>query len=230
MARGGPGRHPPRQWRAGEIFADHYEILPKPETATALAGPITNTLASLTLGFYPVLRPQERLLLLDVNGQPVGDRVLLAKIRILPEESLPSEREGATDATGQGVAHPPRARWQNGISLQDVTVLKPDNGAPKELQLRWNSELNGARDYTVFVQALDATGHLLAQIDQQPQQGRAPTSTWLAGEEIVDTLTFSQPLDGWHQVIVGLYDGTGQRLPLASPAAGDHVVILQNPS
>ena len=221
------GRHPPRQWRAGEIFADHYEILPKPETATALAGQITNTLATLSLGFYPVLRPQERLPVLDANGQPTGDRVLLASVRIMPEESLPPPGEKAA-APGQAGA--PRARWQNGIFLQDVTVVKQANGAPGELQLRWGAEQNGQRDYTVFVQALDAAGHLLAQVDQQPQQGRAPTSTWLAGEEIVDTLTFSQPLDGWRQVIVGLYDGTGQRLPLGGPAGGDHVVILQNPS
>ena len=223
------GRHPPRQWRAGEIFADHYEILPKPETATALAGQITNTLASLTLGFYPVLRPQERLPVLDANGQPVGDRVLLAKIRILPEESLPSP--GRADKR-QGKGKPVRRGrgGRMGSCLQDVTVAQARQRRPQRAAAAVEREQNGQRDYTVFVQALDAAGHLLAQVDQQPQQGRAPTSTWLAGEEIVDTLTFSQPLDGWRQVIVGLYDETGQRLPLAGPAGGDHVVILQNPS
>lgn len=221
------GRHPPRQWRVGEIFADHYEILPKPGAAGIQSGEITNTLASLTLGFYPVLRPEERLPVLDADGQPTGDRVLLAKVRILPKEVLPPASESALgpETTGKG-----QAQWENGISLQDVTVVKQENGAPGELQLRWRAQQNGQRDYTVFVQALDAGGQLLAQVDQQPQQGRAPTSTWLAGEEIVDTITFTQPLDGWHQVIVGLYDETGRRLPLAGPEGADYVVVLQNPS
>ena len=221
------GRHPPRQWQAGEIFADHYEILPKPEVAATLTSQITNTLASLTLGFYPVLRPEERQPVLDANGQPTGDRVQLANIRILPQESLTQARE---NAAGQGQPGTGQMRWQNGITLQDITVVKQDNDAPHELQLQWSSEQNGQRDYTVFVQALDAAGHLIAQVDQQPQHGRAPTSTWLAGEKILDTVTFTQPLDGWHQIIVGLYDGTGKRLLLAGPEGTDYAVVLQNPS
>ena len=220
------GRHPPRQWQVGEIFADRYEIYPKLRTSILPASRITDTLATLTLGFYPVLRPQERLELLDANGNPAGDRVQLAKIRILPEETVPAQQIGA----GQEDASTWRAQWQNGIVLQDAAVLAHANGSPQSLQLRWKAEQNGQRDYTVFVQALDAGGSLVAQVDQQPQGGRAPTSTWLTGEEIVDTVTFTQLPDSWRQIIVGLYDETGQRLPLAGPMGGDHVVILQNPS
>jgi hypothetical protein len=122
----------------------------------------------------------------------------------------------------------PIAAWQNGIALEGLAVVQEENGNPKSLQLRWGSDQVIQRDYTVFVQALDADGHLVAQIDQQPQQGNAPTSTWLAGDQIQDDMTFSQPLDGWQQIIVGLYDGTGQRLPLADANGGDHVVVLKN--
>ncbi len=221
------GRHPPRQWRAGEVFADHYEILPEPGAAAFLSGEITDTLASLTLGFYPVLRPQERQPVLDARGEPVGDRVLLAKIRLLPQEARVSA--GAFTAV-QAQAGPGQAQWQNGIVLQDVTAAQQEDGAPRTLRLRWSAGQDGQRDYTVFVQALDDGGNLIAQVDQQPQQGRAPTSTWLAGEEIEDTVTFTQPLDGWRRIIVGLYDETGQRLPLSSPEGADYAVILQNPS
>ena len=72
-------------------------------------------------------------------------------------------------AAGGAEAGAWRARWQNGIVLQDVTVLAQANGGPKSLQLRWKAEQNGQRDYTVFVQALDAGGKLVAQVDQQPQ-------------------------------------------------------------
>ena len=139
---------------------------------------------------------------------------------------MPAQQIGA----GQEDASTWRAQWQNGIILQDVTVLAHANGSPQSLQLRWKAQQNGQRDYTVFVQALDAGGSLVAQVDQQPQGGRAPTPTWLGGDEIVDSITFPQLPDSWRQIIVGLYDETGQRLPLAGPMGGDHVVILQNPS
>lgn len=221
------GRHPPRQWNVGEIFADHYEIALRPETDAALTQTLTSTLASLTLGFYPVLQPAERLAVLDANGQPAGDRLQLAKIRILPPGQRAQAAQAVVDAqpAGSGLA-----RWQNGIVLQDIAVTQEENGNPKSLQLRWGAEQIIQRDYTVFVQALDAAGNLVAQIDQQPQQGGAPTSTWLEGESIVDDMTFSQPLDGWQQIIVGLYDGSGQRLPLTNPGGTDYVVALQQPS
>jgi hypothetical protein len=216
------GRHPPRQWHVGEVFADSYEIFPRPETAAAFTETISATLASLTLGFYPVLQPAERLSVLDANGQPAGDRLQLAKIRILP----PGERSPAA----AGLRAAPLGRWQSGIELEEVAVMQEENGNPTSLQLRWGAEQIIRRDYTVFVQALDAAGNLVAQVDQQPQQGSAPTSTWLPGETIVDYVTFSQPLDGWQQIIVGLYDGSGQRLPLTGPVEADYVVVLQRPS
>ena len=119
------GRHPPCQWRVGEIFADRYEIYPRPAANALATSGITDTLATLTLGFYPVLRPQERLAVLDANGNPAGDRVQLAKIRILPEESMPATLQLAA---GRREAGAWRARWQNGIALQDVTVLAQADG------------------------------------------------------------------------------------------------------
>jgi hypothetical protein len=219
------GRHPPRQWRVGEVFADRYEIVPKPEATATLSSAVTVTLASLTLGFYPVLRPAERLAVLDAGGQTVGDRVQLAKIRILPPGELATGGQPVPEWESAGS---PIAAWQNGIALQGLAVVQEENGNPRSLQLSWGSNQIIQRDYTVFVQALDANGHLVAQIDQQPRQGNAPTSTWLAGEHIQDDMTFSQPLDGWQKIIVGLYDETGQRLPLADANERDHVVVLKN--
>jgi hypothetical protein len=57
-----------------------------------------------------------------------------------------------------------------------------------------------------------------------------PTSTWLAGEQIDDQVTFTVPLDGWQQIIVGLYDAAGVRLPLVElegqAAAADFAPLL----
>lgn len=89
-------------------------------------------------------------------------------------------------------------------------------------------------NYTVFVQLLDKTGQLLAQIDQQPQQGNFPTSTWQPGDVIEDeyklTQTAALPPDAtWAQLIIGLYDPEQKRLPLHADGAQppDFFVLLQ---
>ena len=121
------GRHPPRQWRAGEIFADHYEIMPKPEAAAALSSQITNTLASLTLGFYPVLRPQERLPVSTPTGSPLAIACCWQRSAFFRRNR--ALRQGR-QRQAQGEARTPRARWQNGIILQDVTVVKTPTAPP----------------------------------------------------------------------------------------------------
>lgn len=219
-------RHPPRQWRLGEVFADHYEITPT-ETITG------STPAMLSLGFYPVLSPADRVAVYDAAGSPSGDRLHLAPIRILPPGSLGQLAAETAAADGKAAARPALARWENGIVLEDVAVAAEQNGSPQALALRWRTDQLVALDYTVFVQALDAAGNLVAQVDQQPQGGQAPTSTWLAGERIADRATFAAPPADWQQIIVGLYDPAGRRLLLASEAPSgstDYFVVLQRPS
>jgi hypothetical protein len=290
-------RHPPRQWRVGEVFADHYVITPTVALAGAAAGTSTrtdtligtltgtitstlpgtlpggSTLATLSLGFYPVLRPADRAAVVDASGAPAGDRLQLAPIRILPPGSLaqlaageapadaatgptgtttPGSDAPAANAAGTAVprieaGRPELARWQNGIVLQSIAVLAEQDGSPQTIELRWQTDQLLSQDFTVFVQALDADGNLAGQVDRQPQDGAAPTSTWLAGEQIADQVTFAAPPAAWQQIIVGLYDAAGRRLPLAvpetgaagagaagdaatTPGAADYFVALQRPS
>ncbi|MCB0197676.1 MAG: hypothetical protein KDJ65_37370, partial [Anaerolineae bacterium] len=88
-----------------------------------------------------------------------------------------------------------------------------------------------ATNYTVFIQLLDQTGQVVAQVDQQPLNGTAPTTTWLPDEILTDsyTLTPSAPLPaGDYQLIAGFYNAaTGERLPVDS--GGDFVVLGQLP-
>jgi hypothetical protein len=228
------GRHPPRQWEAGEVFADQYTItpiLPVTGTVTGTANTPAGELAALSLGFYPVLLPTDRIAVSDAAGNPIGDRLQLAPIRILPPGSLAARQAEV------GAAAAPLARWQNGIRLDAAEVTRDAEGHPQALSLRWRTDQLMPQDYTIFVQALDDRGNLVAQIDRQPLDGGAPTSTWLVDEPIQDQAAFPQSTAGWQQIIVGLYDGAGRRLPLAStdgaaPAqpAPDYYVLLQQPS
>ncbi len=109
--------------------------------------------------------------------------------------------------------------------------LTPSTQAGHELllALRWESLQPVDADYHVFVHLLDDRGEKVAQRDGQPVQWLRPTSTWQAGESIVDR--YGIPLDaelpaGAYTIVVGLYNPvTGQRLPV-SAGPGDYAIEL----
>jgi hypothetical protein len=94
------------------------------------------------------------------------------------------------------------------------------------LTLWWQALQTPQADYTVFVHCFDsATGSLVVQSDAQPREGTYPTSWWVEGEVVSETVTLSltDVPEGTYQLAVGLYDYTvtrlravgldGQRLP-----------------
>ena len=87
--------------------------------------------------------------------------------------------------------------------------------------------------YTVFVHLLDDSGALRAQRDTIPADGNRPTTGWLPGEVISDTIVLPVPADaaaGTYRVAVGMYRALdGRRLPVTdaggNPVAGERVVL-----
>jgi hypothetical protein len=83
------------------------------------------------------------------------------------------------------------------------------------------------RDYVVTVQLLDGQQQVLAQRDNVPLAGAAPTTSWAAGEVLVDRISLDIPPDvgaGPHQLLIALYHlETGERLRLPNDA--DHLTI-----
>jgi mannosyltransferase len=97
------------------------------------------------------------------------------------------------------------------------------------VQLRWTTDAPLDSRYVVFVQALDAAGHLVGQRDAEPV---ISTNDWKPGLPVLDRHgLFIEPgtPPGEHRIIVGLYDAvTGQRLPVTSEhsaAGGDYFVL-----
>ncbi|MEZ4710795.1 MAG: glycosyltransferase family 39 protein [Caldilineaceae bacterium] len=197
------GRHPTRQWRPGEIFGDTHML--------QLSAPMTaDTLATLTVGFYEIGEPNKRLPIYDHTGAEIGDRLILGRVRVLA--AAPRLSTGAQT---------PLAQWAGGIDLLKAAVEQGDSDQIK-IALTWRTTALLATDYTVFVQFLNAAGDVVAQLDQQPQAGQAPTSTWLVNEEIVDSYQLAAPAS-WTKLIVGLYNAqNGERLPLATLPAQDY--------
>lgn len=109
----------------------------------------------------------------------------------------------------------------------DLPTTNVAAGKPLPVTFYWQQQRAMSIDYTVFVQLLNAEGRLVAQMDQQPHQGEAPTSGWLDKEVIVDSYTLQLPAEltpGTYRLIVGFYDAvSGQRLPVA--AGGDFVDV-----
>jgi hypothetical protein len=211
------GGHPPRQWTPGAVFVDRHTLTVEPV--------ITDTLTTLSLGFYHYTDTETRQLVSDRAGHIAGDRLILGYIRVLAQQSDPPE-----------VADEPLARWQQDMQLLSAKIQTDAQDLPQRVQLSWQALALVQTDYTVFVQLLDKNDQVLAQVDRQPQEGQAPTSTWREGDTFVeryDLAAAGVPSgvpsgSGWQRLIVGLYDPGGQRLHLAPPnAALDYYVLQQ---
>jgi hypothetical protein len=108
-----------------------------------------------------------------------------------------------------------------------VVTARP--GATISVPLRWLAVGAPARDATVFVHLVDATGKLAAQDDGPPLGGRYPTSAWGAGEVVADPRLLRLPANlppGRYTVHVGWYlPATGARLAASPPTPNDAVPV-----
>ncbi len=83
------------------------------------------------------------------------------------------------------------------------------------LILHWQAQQPVTRAYKVFVHLTDDAGWVFSQHDAQPVNDLRPTTSWVAGERIVDRhgLFLPEMAPGAYHVRVGLYDAdTGERL------------------
>jgi len=101
-----------------------------------------------------------------------------------------------------------------------VLTLLGFDPPPENLTLYWQAQAELPDDYTVFVQWLNPAGQVVAQRDSPPQNGAAPTRTWLPGEVLADPQPLPLPANlppGQYRLIAGLYNPvTGARLPAAT--------------
>ncbi len=117
------------------------------------------------------------------------------------------------------VEQPSGARFGDAIVLEGYTLsakaLAP--GEALAVTLFWHSETPLSARYKVFVHLYGPDGNIAAQHDGEPVGGLRPTDTWAPGERIADRhgLLLSDATPGIYTLAVGLYDATGNRLPVA---------------
>ncbi len=115
----------------------------------------------------------------------------------------------------------------------DIAQRRVHVGNALDLTTYWQAAGQVTADYTVFTHLLDAKDEVASQIDSAPAGGRRPTSGWLPGEVVSDTVQLPVPLGlktGRYTVELGLYaPATGQRLPVfdedGEQVAGDRVLL-----
>lgn len=107
------------------------------------------------------------------------------------------------------------------------------SGSPVNLTLYWRPGGATVSRYSVFVHLLDETDAIRDQSDAEPGDGVHPTTSWLAGERVIDSHTLALPADlsaGPFRLALGLYNPvTGERLPFIDDAGAviaDHLVLL----
>ena len=158
------------------------------------------------------------------------DEQVLGACRLARVTALPDQAALATIDTAGGP-----------IMLLAADVGKPitseAGGAPDSrntgrvlpLVLYWQAAAPVDESYTVFTQLFDSSGRLVAQQDNLPVQGLAPTNTWQPGTPIRDSYHLALPADaasGVYGLQVGMYDAQGRRtLTLADGTSVDHLSL-----
>ncbi|MCX7680760.1 MAG: hypothetical protein N2508_02125 [Anaerolineae bacterium] len=111
-----------------------------------------------------------------------------------------------------------------GFSIPAAEITKEQ---PFALTLYWRGTgVASPIDYAVFTHLISEDGRLIGQHDGHPAAGNRPTTTWTAGEIIVDVhpMTFyDTQYIGAARIAVGLYDpGSGR---VTTNTGSDHVVL-----
>jgi 4-amino-4-deoxy-L-arabinose transferase-like glycosyltransferase len=198
--------YPSTAWKPGRIVRNSY-LLPVP--------------AQLPAGNYKLMVD-----LLDrVSGETVGASLGLASVQLsslthrftVPsiQNPLPTTLGDAVEFLGYDLA--PSAK----------------RGSQLPLTLYWRAKQPTPVSYTVFVHLIDKNNHVWAQRDRPPVNGQRPTTSWVAGEVLVDRFRIPVPEDmppGPYLLEIGMYDpATLERLPLYTPTGermeGDRLLI-----
>jgi hypothetical protein len=141
------------------------------------------------------------------TNQPIDRSLVLGEVRIMDpgRKKLPS--------------YPRVVNLGQEIQLlgYDLTDTHIGPGQSLSFALHWKAISQPSTDYTVFTQLIGPDGLVWGQQDNQPQQGRYPTTAWAVEDRVVDRYDIPLRADvprGSYRLLVGIYDlATGERLP-----------------
>lgn len=185
--------HPTDRWVPQEVFRYTYSLPIAPDAASGSY--------QVYLNFYES----------EGSARLVPEDVLLTSLQVEHRERL---------FEIPAIGHPMRVRVGEEIEFlgYDLPQSSVHAGGTLPFTLYWRALRPIDRAYTVFTHLLDGQEIVRGQKDSVPAGGQRPTTSWAAGEVIVDP--YEMPVDadappGPHRVEIGLYDPTtGERPPM----------------
>ncbi|MCS7261122.1 MAG: DUF4832 domain-containing protein, partial [Anaerolineae bacterium] len=195
-------RYPTSLWRPGETLRVHYPFLLP---------------ANLESDEYVL-----GLRLFTSSAQRVISELALQRLNV---EARPHR------FTVPSVDQPTQLRFGESIRLlgYDHPIVRV---AEREIFVRlyWQTSAPIEDSYIVFLHLVDSANAIVAQIDTLPGNGDAPTTGWVVGEVIADTLRMPLPATlsaGRYRLVLGMYHSvSGIRLPIYGPSRiGDSFVL-----
>jgi hypothetical protein len=203
------GLYPNTLWAPGEYTLDRHIL-------DGSHRPSLPGLYTLELRLYDYSQGLfEPLPMADIEtNQPIDSNLVLGQVRIMDPASTQPPAHAKVVTLGQEIQ-------LLGYDLPD-TQVRP--GESLSLALYWKAIAQPSTDYTVFTQLVGPDGTVWGQQDNQPQQGRYPTTAWSASDTVVDRYSLSvregAPA-GSYNLLGGMYDlATGERSPAID--AGGH--------
>jgi hypothetical protein len=134
-----------------------------------------------------------------------GDTLWLETINVQPRQAPPALAQTMQATFVQGDDSLQLVGYE--LTGQDTEQLA--------FTLAWQRGSQLTHDYVVFTQLLDSNDRLVAGFDQPPLGGAYPTSTWPAGQPILErrTIPLNDVPAGEYRLIAGLYrPDSGQRM------------------
>jgi hypothetical protein len=206
-------QHPTSCWQPGERIADRHELEIPSDTPLGQY--------ELQVSLY---RPTDlsTLLTLDEEVTPV-EEPLSSQVKVKHSFELDQ----------LSIQYPLQVNLGDQVTLlgYDVSPEAVQPGQSLNLTLYWQARREMSKDYTVFTHLIAADGRIVAQQDNQPVEGRYPTSIWDTGEIVVDRYQLSIAPDapgGEYHLEVGMYLlSTLERLKVASrdEKGQDHILL-----
>jgi hypothetical protein len=220
-----------------------YNLAMSSPTATPRAGVEPLTPVAAATSTEDSLAPTESLALTStlpattvpnpVSSPTSGPNQPLASEATTTSTPEPAETPTPTEVSETAVSDEIQIRFGDFATLARYSLSATDITTSERLllTLEWQAlEGTSPMDYMVFTHLLSASGEvrLIAQHDGVPANGTRPTTSWIAGETIVDPhlMTFAaEHLDyvGPATISVGLYDPTTGRVPTAT--GGEKVTL-----
>ena len=211
----GPLLSPPKLWNRYVAQPDIYRLKIPDDAPGGLYQPLVGLYHFDNLERLPATQ----------NGLAIGDSVALPPIKVLEKGQVSPQVPLEAQFEGMGTFL--------GYDFESSEPIRP--GSTISLTLYMRSDSAVSRDYTQFVHLHSAEKGMAAQHDGQPAAGTNPTSAWVPGEIIVDSMALPIREDapaGEYQLRIGFYDALdgAARLPVIDDAGNplpDAQIILR---